>query len=96
MLKWVITIKTQKSSNYTSHTAYVEHNPYEGSDNIVFNTNNIYKHTNQYPTDVFNSYNINKHIVKTHNISLLMMLLLPNIIPLTLMIHTNINITCLF
>ena len=40
-------------------------NLYEKQDNRTFSsTNNIYKHINQYPTDVFNHYKLNK----THNV----------------------------
>ena len=54
--------KTYVSNNYKSQIAYVENNLYKRSDNRT--PNNIYKHINQYPTDVFNSYKINK----THNV----------------------------
>ena len=58
--------KTYISNNYKPQIAYVENNLYKRSDNITFNnTNNIYKHMDQYSTDVFNTYKINKlHNVK--------------------------------
>ena len=36
------------------------------------NTNNIYKHTNQYSTDVCNNYKVNKthNVKKTYNIAI--------------------------
>ena len=53
------------------------------------NTNNIYKHINQYSTDVFNNYKINKtHNVKKTYYMVSLMVLLISTIPLTLMIHT--------
>ena len=52
----VIRIKTYFGNNYKSHTGYVENNMYKKQDNITFNnTSNIYKHINQYSTDVFNN-----------------------------------------
>ena len=57
--------KTYVSNSYKSQIAYVENNLYKRSDNRTFNnTSNIPKHINQYPTDVFNNYKINK----THNV----------------------------
>ena len=48
--------------------AYVENKLYKRSDNRTFNnTSNIYKHINQYSTDVFT--------IRKHNVILLMMLL---------------------
>ena len=53
--------KTYVSNNYKTHIGYVENNLYKKQDNRTFNnTNNIYKHINQYSTDVFNNYKINK------------------------------------
>ena len=58
--------KTYTSNNYKSQTAYVEHKIYKIYDNRVFNnTNNTYKHVNQYSTDVFNNYTTNK----SHNVN---------------------------
>ena len=52
--------KTYITNNYNSHLGYVENNPYKKQYSTTFNnTNGIYKHINQYSTDVFNSYNIN-------------------------------------
>ena len=57
--------KTYVSNNYKSHVGYVGNNPYNEQGNITFNnTNNIYKHINQYSTDVFNGCKINT----THNV----------------------------
>ena len=57
--------KTYVSNNYKSHIGYVENNLYKEQDNRTFNgTSNIYKHINQYSTDVFNSHKVNK----THNV----------------------------
>ena len=56
--------KTYITNNYKSHIGYVENNLYKIQDNRTFkNTSNIYKHINQYSTDVFNNYKISK----THN-----------------------------
>ena len=53
--------KTDESSNYKTQIAYDENNLCKRSDNITFdNTSNVYKHINQYSTDVFNNYNIIK------------------------------------
>ena len=57
--------KTCVSNNYKSQIAYVGNNIYKISDNRTYNnTNNIHTHINQYSTDVFNNYKINK----THNV----------------------------
>ena len=57
--------KTYVSNNNESQIAYVENKLFKRSDNRTFNnTNNIYKHINQYSTDVFTNYKINK----THNV----------------------------
>ena len=65
MLKKDYPYKTYISNNYKSQIAYVENNLYKKQDSRTFNnTNNIYKHINQYSTDVFNNYKINK----THNV----------------------------
>ena len=58
--------KTYVSSSYTSHIGYVENNLYNKQDKITFNnTSNIYKHINQYSTDVFDNCKINEtHDVK--------------------------------
>ena len=57
--------KTYITNNYKSHIGYVDNNLYMKQDSRTFNnTNNIYKHINQYSTDVFNNYKINK----THNV----------------------------
>ena len=54
--------KTYVSNNYKSHIGYVENNLHKKQDNRTFsNTNNIHKHINQYTTDVFTSYKINKN-----------------------------------
>ena len=59
------TYKTYKGNSYNSQVAQVEDNLYKRFDNIMFNnTRSMYKHINQYPTDVFNNYKINK----THNV----------------------------
>ena len=86
--------KTYVSNNYKSHIGYVENNIYiyiyKKQDNRTFNnTNTIYKHINQYSTDVFNNYKINKtrNVKKTHY-NYNTMFLLISITPLTLMIHT--------
>ena len=56
---------TYISNNYKSQIAYVENNRHKRYDNRVYNnTNNIYKHVNQYSTDVLNNCKINK----THNV----------------------------
>ena len=49
-----------------NHIGYVENNLYKKQDSRTFNdTDNIHKHINQYSTDVFNNYKINKtHSVK--------------------------------
>ena len=59
-------------------------------DNRTFNnTGNITKHINQYTTDVVDTYKLNNvSNPKSRIIVLLVMLLLINVIPLTLMIHT--------
>ena len=57
------------SNNYKSQIAYVENNLYKKQDNRTFNnTNNIYKHINQYSTDINNNYKINKvsNVKKTY------------------------------
>ena len=57
------------SNNYESQIVYVESNLYKRFGHRTFNsTNNIYKHINQYSTDVFNNYKINKthHVKKTN------------------------------
>ena len=52
-------------NSYKSQIAYVGNSLYKRLDNSTFNnTGNIYKHINQYTTDVFNNYKINK----THNV----------------------------
>ena len=54
--------KIYVSSNYKPHIGYVENNIYKRFDNRTFNnTNNIYKHINQYSADAFNNYKINKN-----------------------------------
>ena len=59
MIKKVIRINL--SNNYRSQTVYVENNLYKRFDNRTSNnTNNIHKNTNQYSTDVLNSYKTNK------------------------------------
>ena len=51
---------TYIGNNYKPQTAYVENNIYKIYDNRTFNnTSNIYKHINQYSTDVFNNYRAN-------------------------------------
>ena len=53
--------KTYISNNHKPQIAYVDNNLYKRSDNRTFNnTNNVYKHINQYSTDVFNNYKINR------------------------------------
>ena len=54
------------SNNCKSHIGYVENNLYKKRGNRTFNnTNNIYKHINQYSTDLFNNCKVNKaHDVK--------------------------------
>ena len=53
------------SNNYKSQIAYLENDLYKRHDNRVFNnTNNIYKHINQYATDAFNNYKITNSICK--------------------------------
>ena len=60
----IIRIKTYIGNNYKPQSAYVEINLHKRPDNRTFNnTNNIYKHINQYSTDVFSNYKINT----THN-----------------------------
>ena len=82
--------KTFVSNNCKSHIGYFENNLCKRYDNRTFNsTSNIFKHINQYSTDVFNNYKINK----THNVQETCYnynndVLLMNITPLTLMIHT--------
>ena len=57
--------KTYIANNYKSHIGYDENNLYKKQGSRTFNnTSNIYKHANQYSTDVFNNYKINK----THNV----------------------------
>ena len=54
--------KTYITNNYKSHIGYVEENLYKKQDSRTFsNTNNTFKHINQYSTDVFNNYKINKN-----------------------------------
>ena len=61
MLKRVIRIKPVKVITI-NHRLLVKNNLYKRSDNITSNnTSNIYKHINQYSTDVFNNYRINKN-----------------------------------
>ena len=56
--------KTYITNSSKSQTAYVENNLYKKQDSITFNnTTNIYKHINQYSTDVFNNCKIIKHIM---------------------------------
>ena len=53
--------KNYISNNYKSQIAYIENNLYKKQDNRTFNnTNNIYKHINNYSNDVTNNYKINK------------------------------------
>ena len=53
--------KTCVGNYYNPQIAYVENNLYKRYDNRTFsNTTNIHKHINQYSTDVFNNYKINK------------------------------------
>ena len=53
--------KTYITNNYKSHIGYVENNLNKKQDSKTFNdTNKLYKHINQYSTDVFNNYKINK------------------------------------
>ena len=83
--------KTYVSNNYKSHVGYVGNNLYKKQDNRTCNnTNNMYKHINQYSTDVFNNYKINKtqHVTKTQYNFNNGVFLLINITPLTLMVHT--------
>ena len=83
--------KTYISNNYKSQIAYVENKLYKRSGNRTFNnTDNIYKHTNQYSADVFDNSKMNKthNVKKTHFLLLLMVLLLIRIIPLARMVHT--------
>ena len=82
--------KTYVSNNYKSHIGHVENNLYKEQGNRTFNnTGNMYKHINQYSTDVFNSFKISKtHIVKKHIVILITMFLLIKVTPLTLMVHT--------
>ena len=54
--------KTYTANNYKSYIGYVENNIYiyKKQDSRTFNnTKTIYKHINQYSTDVFNNYKIN-------------------------------------
>ena len=49
------------SNNYKPQIAHVENNLYKRPDNRTFNNAaNRYKHINQYSTDVFNNYRINR------------------------------------
>ena len=53
--------KNYISNNYKSQIDYIENNLYKKQDNRTFNnTNNIYKHINNYSNDVTNNYKINK------------------------------------
>jgi hypothetical protein len=53
--------KNYISNNYKSQIDYIENNLYKKHDNRTFNnTNNIYKHINNYSNDVTNNYKINK------------------------------------
>ena len=64
MLKRIIRIRPIPPTT-TNHILVMLKNLYKRSGDRTFsNTNNIYQHTNQYPTDVFNGYRINK----THNV----------------------------
>ena len=64
-VKKELSYKTCASNIYKPRIANVENNIYKRCDNRTFNdTDNIYKHVNQYSTDVFNNYKINK----THNV----------------------------
>ena len=61
--------KNYISNNYKSQIAYIENNLYKKQDNRTFNnTNNIYKHINQYSTDINNNYKINNvsNVKKTY------------------------------
>ena len=61
--------KNYISNNYKSQIDYIENNLYKKQDNRTFNnTNNIYKHINQYSTDINNNYKINKvsNVKKTY------------------------------
>ena len=54
--------KIYVSNNYKPHAGYVENSLYKKQDNRTSNnTNIIYKHINQYSTDAFNNYEINKN-----------------------------------
>ena len=85
----MIILNNYISNNYKSQIAYVEHNSYKLYDNITFNkTNNISKPINQYTTDAVNNYKDQQGCKSKQSciIIVLMMLLLINIIPYTLMI----------
>ena len=82
--------KTYIANNYKSHIGYDENNLYKKQDNRTFNnTDNRHKHINQYSTDVFNNYKINKtHNVKKTYYNSNNGVLLISITPVTLMRHT--------
>ena len=66
MLKKGYPYKTYITNSYKSHVGYVENNIYKKQDSITFNnTDNVYKHINQYSTDVFKKCKIHK----THNVN---------------------------
>ena len=75
---------------FRSNNDYIENSLYEKYDNRTFNnTSNITKHINNYSNDVTNNCKINKiqNLKKTYYNSQHDVLLI-NITPLTLMIHT--------
>ena len=83
--------KTYISNNFKSQIAFAENNIFKRYDNITFNnTNNICKHVNQYPTDVFLiTIRQIKHIMqRSHSICLSTVLLFINLTTETLMILT--------
>ena len=61
--------KTYIANTHASHVGYVENKLYKQRDSSTFNnTGSIYKHINQYSTDVFNNYKINntQNVKKTY------------------------------
>ena len=60
MLNKDYSYKIYTGSNYKPQIAYVENTLYKRSDSITSNnTNNLYKHIDQYSTDAFDYYKIN-------------------------------------
>ena len=76
--------KTYLGNNYKPQIVYVENNPYKKQDNRTpNNTNNIYKHINQYSTDANKTHVKNTYYNYNNDVFLLI-----SMTPLTPMVHT--------